>query len=424
MSGGDGFGADGFSFTITHRTPGSRARLGRLETPHGGLDTPAFIFCATKAALKATTPDRAKAEGTQIILANTYHLLLQPGAELVAKMGGLHRFMGWDGPMLTDSGGFQVFSLGHGGVAEEIKGRPNADRPRTLQKITEEGALFRSYVDGGIHKLTPESSIDTQRALGADLIVVLDECTAFHDSRDYTARSMKMSQRWADRSLAAFDRADRRSANGLPQALYGVVQGGVYEDLRGESAAHLASRPFFGNAVGGCLGGTKEQMYEVVRWSIPYLDMSRPTHLLGIGGQEDIWRGVREGIDTFDCVTPTRLGRHGAALVRPPLSSNGKSERLNLRNAVFREDDGPIDLECACWTCKNFSRAYIHHLLKAGELTAMELLTIHNIAFMNRLLAAVREAIAGDNLDQATAAWLNGRAPYPGSNPNIRSQVR
>ncbi|MEI8295174.1 MAG: tRNA guanosine(34) transglycosylase Tgt, partial [Alphaproteobacteria bacterium] len=301
-----------FSFDILATHEGSHARVGRLVTPHGALETPAFIFCATKAAIKAVTPQQMRHANTQIILANTYHLMLQPGPEVVAAIGGLHRFMGWDGPMLTDSGGFQIFSLGHGSVANEVKGKRMNDRPKTMLKISEEGALFKSYLDGSKHLLTPERSIQVQRQLGADLIVVFDECTPFHVSRDYTARSMELSHRWALRSLDEYNRGDTTH-----QRLYGIVQGGVYEDLRRESSDFVSQQPFFGNAVGGSLGADKTQMAEVVAMTMSHLNRARPTHLLGIGGIGDIFQGVRQGIDTFDCVHPTRLARHGGALVRP-----------------------------------------------------------------------------------------------------------
>lgn len=389
----------GFGFDILARDGGSRARLGRLTTPHGPLMTPAFIFCATKAAIKAAGPAELKAANADIILANTYHLMLQPGAELVEKMGGLHRFMGWDGPMLTDSGGFQIFSLGHGSVADEIKGKRNTARPDTLRKITEEGARFRSYIDGAYHLLTPESSIDIQRRLGADLIVVLDECTPYHVDRDYTALSMAMTHRWGDRSLAEFIRGhDGR------QALYGIVQGGVYEDLRRESAEFVSSRPFFGYAVGGCLGGNKGEMYEVVGHAMRHLSPERPVHLLGIGDVPDIWTGVEMGIDSFDCVSPTRIARHGWALVR-----RADNHRLNLRNARFREDSGPIEAECHCPACRGYSRAYIHHLLRAGEMFGLQLLTQHNIAFMTRLMATIRAALLAGRLAEAKRAWFAER---------------
>lgn len=386
----------GFGFAVTARDPaGSLARCGRLATPHGVVETPAFIFCATKAAVKAATPEILAAHGTQIILANTYHLMLQPGPDLVQRMGGLHRFMGWDGPMLTDSGGFQIFSLGHGGVADEIKARALSARDRTLLSISEEGAAFRSYLDGSRHLLTPEIAIRTQRLLGADLILVLDECTPFHADRAYTERSLQRSIRWADRSLAEFERGDDGA-----QALYGISQGGVYADLRAEAADYLNGRPFFGHAIGGSLGSTVDQMDEVVGFATRGLDRSRPTHLLGIGSIRDIFAGVQQGIDSFDCVNPTRIARHGGALVR-----GRAKERINLRNARFRDDPGPIEPDCDCYCCRRFSRAYLHHLLKADEWLGPQLLTIHNIAVMNRLMRELRAAIAAGTLAALCRAW-------------------
>ncbi|NJM92426.1 MAG: tRNA guanosine(34) transglycosylase Tgt [Rhodospirillaceae bacterium] len=387
----------GFSFQITTRDPGgSRARVGRLETPHGTFDTPAFIFCGTKAAVKTVTPAQVKEAGTSIILSNTYHLMLQPGADLVAKMGGLHRFMGWDGPMLTDSGGFQIFSLGHGSVADEIKGRRDIARPKTLLKISEKGAAFRSYIDGSKHLLTPEGSIDIQRKLGADLIVTFDECTPYHSDRKYTERSLRLSNRWGDRCIAEFERGhDGR------QALYGILQGGVYQDLRHEAAAYVNDRPYFGNAVGGTLGGTSAEMDEVVGHAMATLNRARPTHLLGIGGIRDIFAGVAQGIDTFDCVSPTRIARHGAALM-----PGVKGERVNLKNARFKDDAAPVDGTCDCYCCRNFSRAYVHHLIKAEELLGMQLLTQHNINVMNRLMRDVQAAIPEGRLGELRKRWV------------------
>jgi queuine tRNA-ribosyltransferase len=388
-----------FKFDITFQSSYSKARLGRLSTPHGVVETPAFIFCATKAAIKGATTQDMRREKTQIILANTYHLMLQPGPELMAKMGGLHRFMGWDGPMLTDSGGFQIFSLGHGSVAEEVKGRRGSSRPKSLLKINEEGATFKSYIDGKKHTLTPERSIQVQRGLGADLIVVLDECTPFHVDKSYTERSMRLSHRWAQRSLEEF----QRGPSGV-QALYGITQGGVYPDLRKISADFVNSLPFFGHAVGGSLGADKAQMKEVVEMAMEPLDPSRPAHLLGIGGVSDIFYGVEQGIDTFDCVHPTRLARHGGALV-PAALAEGR-EHINLRNAQFREDPRPIDETCECQTCRTLSRSYLHHLLKAGELLAMHALTLHNVHFMNRLLEGIRHAIAAGTLEEERKKWV------------------
>lgn len=394
---------DNFDFTITHCSSENKARLGKLKTPHGVIDTPAFIFCATKAAIKAVSPLDMKASGTQFILSNTYHLMLQPGEKIVEQLGGLHRFMGWDGPMLTDSGGFQIFSLGHGSVADEIKGRKKAaSQSKMLLKITEEGALFRSYIDGSLQLLTPERAIQIQRSLGADIILVLDECTPFHVDKEYTKRSMDMSHRWALRSLEEFNRG-----NNGQQALYGITQGGIYPDLRLASAEFLNSQPFFGHAIGGSLGANKEQMKEVVKMTKAALDPSRPTHLLGIGGIQDIFSGVAEGIDTFDCVHPTRLARHGGALVRPPHLPLGKqSDHLNLNNGIYRLDEKPIEADCTCQCCQNHSRAYLHHLLKAKELLAYQLISIHNVCFMNRLLLAIRQAIQNNGLVQEKQRWI------------------
>lgn len=392
-----------FSFTYQRPSPTSQARLGRLQTPHGIVETPAFIFCATKAAIKGVTPAQMQTCGTQFILSNTYHLMLQPGAEVVAKMGGLHRFMGWEGPMLTDSGGFQIFSLGHGSVAAEVKGKRMGTRAKTLLTLTEEGAQFKSYIDGSTHLLTPEKSIEVQRLLGADLIVVLDECTPFHVDKTYTQRSLAMSHRWGVRSLQEFQRHDTGR-----QSLYGIVQGGVYEDLRQEACGFVNSQPFFGHAIGGSLGATKEQMYDVVALAAQRLDPRRPIHLLGIGGVRDIFEGVAQGIDTFDCVHPTRLARHGGALVRPPHALKEGGEHINLRNSVCREDPNPIEPDCPCPVCATYSRAYLHHLLKAQELLAMTLISMHNVAFMNRLLSAIRLAIAQGRLKEERAHWVWG----------------
>lgn len=388
-----------FDFTIQASDPNSLARVGYLTTPHGGLETPAFIFCATRAAMKAATPADLVASGTQIILSNTYHLMLQPGSELIARQGGLHKFCGWNGPMLTDSGGFQIFSLGHGSVADEIKGRGSPNRPQTLLKITEEGARFRSYIDGQLHMLTPERSIHIQRELGADLIVVLDECTPFHADKAYTGRSLSMSHRWGKRCMDEFARGYDKGND--QQALYGIIQGGVYEDLRQEAADFVNSQPFFGHAVGGTLGGDKAQMQEVVAYATRHLKRDRPIHLLGIGGISDILSGVEQGIDTFDCVAPTRMARHGGALL-----PKADKERINLNNACFREDPNPLWDECLCYCCKNFSRAYLHHLLKSKEILAMQLVTIHNISVMNRLLRDIRHAIPQGRLAEVKRKWL------------------
>ena len=388
-----------FTFTYQKTTQG-QARLGTLTTPHGVIETPAFIFCATKAAMKGLTVDQMRQAGSQIILSNTYHLSLQPGAELVEKMGGLQKFTGWNGPMLTDSGGFQIFSLGHGSVASEIKGKRLGNRSKTLLKITEEGARFRSYWDGRLHLLTPEDSIRIQRSLGADLILVLDECTPYHVDKSYTAKSMELSHRWAVRSLSEFNCHDQGS-----QKLYGIIQGGIYPDLRQQSCDFVNSQSFFGHAIGGCLGGSKDQMQEVVDMAAPHLDRDRPIHLLGIGGVADILKGVEKGIDTFDCVHPTRIARHGGALVRPDHNPHPHREHINLRNSQYLSDETPIEPDCPCHTCTTYSKAYLHHLLKVQEMVAHTLVSIHNVQFMNRLMTAIRQSLGNNTFPDEKKRW-------------------
>jgi queuine tRNA-ribosyltransferase len=306
--------------------------------------------------------------------------------------------IGWDGPLLTDSGGFQIFSIGHGWIADEIKGRRRLGGEGPGVAVSEEGARFRSYVDGAEVMLTPENSIQVQRKLGADLVVVLDECTPFHVDREFTAQSMRRSHRWAERSRAEFDRLDDGS-----QALYGIVQGGVYEDLRRESAEFVASTPFFGQAIGGSLGADKSQMREVAGWARRHLPERRPTHLLGIGGLRDLWEGAALGIDTFDCVHPTRLARHGGALCRP--WENDGREHLNLRNARFREDLAPLDERLPCPASRNYSRAYLHHLLKAGEALGGQLLALHNIAFLASTVSEIRRSIREGDFAETHRRW-------------------
>ena len=404
----------GFAFDSIAAPSLDRARTGTLTTPHGTVQTPAFIFCATKAAMKATTIPQVQAAGSQFILSNTYHLMLQPGPEEVAAHGGLHNFTSWDGPMLTDSGGFQVFSLAHGGVAQEIKStRQFETSQKSVLKITEEGVAFHSHIDGRREMLTPERSIEIQRQLGADIILTFDECTPFHVDRAYTARSLALTHRWTDRSIARYaadfgEYGPREGSAGM-QGLYGISQGGVYDDLRRASAAFLLDRPFFGHAIGGSLGQSKAQMYEVVDFTNAALASPKPVHLLGIGGIEDVFHCVTLGIDTFDCVAPTRMARHGSALVPAAVGGDTarRSEpRLNMRNARFKNDRTPLDPSCGCEACTRHSRAYIHHLFKADELIGQTLLSIHNIATMNRVMADVRAGIAAGSLAEARCFWL------------------
>ncbi|USO01672.1 MAG: tRNA guanosine(34) transglycosylase Tgt [Alphaproteobacteria bacterium] len=393
------------NFAVSVNTQGG-PRRGKITTLHGVVETPAFIFCATKASIKGLSPQLMRQAGTQIILSNTYHLMLQPGGEAVAQLGGLQRMTGWQGPMLTDSGGFQVFSLGHGSVASEIKGNRTQSAPQTLIKLTEEGAHFRAYTNGKRELLTPERSIQTQQSLGADLIVVFDECTPFNVPKEYTRESMRRSHRWALRSLREF----QKKHNGT-QALYGIVQGGIYEDMRQESTDFVNTHPFFGHAVGGSLGAHKNQMYDVVSYTLDRLRRDRPVHLLGIGGVRDIFNGVRCGVDTFDCVHPTRLARHGGALLRADqrtATDTFTKEHIDLRQAKYRLDDVPLDPFTADPFLKEFSRGYVHHLLQAGEFLGHQIITYHNVKFMNDLMTDIRYGIETGTLDGVEAKWIGG----------------
>ncbi len=395
-----------FKWEVKKKLKLNNARLGIISTPHGNIETPAFIFCATKAALKSFTTRDAKDNNTQIILSNTYHLMLQPGSEIVAMHGGLHKFIGWNGPMLTDSGGFQIFSLGYGSVADEIKGRKtNSKFNKTLININEEGAIFKSYIDGSNLLLTPERSIQVQRDLGADFIVVFDECTPFNVEKKYTFQSMLRSHRWARRSINAFNsklRYNSKAGSAGMQEIYGIIQGGIYKDLREESIDFNNKINSFGIAIGGSLGSNKDEMKEIVNFTASKLDDTRPVHLLGIGDPLDIWSFVEQGIDTFDCVSPTRLARHGSALIR------GKKGKINLKNSIYKSNFSPIDKLCSCYTCRNFTLSYLYHLFSSQELLGLQLLTNHNIFFMNKLMQTIRESIKNNNFKDKKKEWLEG----------------
>ncbi len=392
-------------FQIHARDPGSGARTGTLRLPHGEVRTPAFVPLATKATVKGLEPRDVAALGYDMVLGNTFHLMLAPGEELIRTLGGLHEFMRWPAPIITDSGGFQVFSMGHGTVADEIKGRAahGAARQGATLAIEEDGVRFRSYVDGSEQFLSPERSLEIQAALGSDIAVAFDECTPFHVDRDYTARSTERTHRWLDRCV-------RWHAEHAPpgQVLYGVVQGGVHEDLRRGSAAAVAASGCGGIAIGGSLGEDKPQMYEVVSWAVDELPAALPRHLLGIGDVDDLIRGVELGIDTFDCAMPTRLGRHGMALVPDP---DGRW-RVDLTGARWREADEPIMEGCDCPACAGgFSRGYLRYLVRQKELTGQRLLTLHNLAFISRLMSRLRAAVAAGTLAEEAAALRAGAAP-------------
>jgi queuine tRNA-ribosyltransferase len=392
---------------IQHRDVGSRARTGVLHLAHGDVRTPAFVPLATKGVVKGLEPREVAGLGYDMVLGNTFHLFLTPGHELVREQGGLHEFMRWSGPIITDSGGFQVFSMGHGTVADEIKGRAptGADRAGAILSIEEEGVRFRSYVDGGERFLAPETSMEVQASLGSDIALAFDECTPFHVDRDYTERSTERTHRWLDRCLRWQEQHGRGD-----QVFYSIAQGGVHEDLRRGSTRVIASSAAPGVAIGGSLGAEKAQMYEVVGWATEELEdvaPQKPRHLLGIGDIDDLVRGVELGIDTFDCAMPTRLGRHGMAIVRDP----EKRWRVDLTKGRWKHAREPIMEDCPCPACAGgYSRAYLHYLFAARELTALRLVTLHNLTFIARLMADLRAAIAAGTLAQVAAAVRAGQA--------------
>jgi queuine tRNA-ribosyltransferase len=355
-------------------------------------------------------PAEVRALGYEMVLGNTFHLMLNPGAELIERFGGLHGFMDWEGPIVTDSGGFQVFSMGHGTIADEIKSRPSGARQGeaparegAILSIDEQGVRFRSYVDGSERFLSPEGSMEVQASLGSDIALVFDECTPFHVDRGYTERSTERTHRWLERCLdwhAEYGPAD--------QLVYGIVQGGVYEDMRRASARTVATSGCDGVAIGGSLGAEKAQMYEVVSYAVAELGGEHeqlPRHLLGIGEVDDLIRGVELGIDTFDCAMPTRLGRHGTALVPDPYNR----WRVDLTKSVWRTSEEPLMEGCACHACtRGLSRAYLSYLVRSGELTGMRLLTEHNLAYLARLMADLRQGIYDRRLSEI-AAKLRGK---------------
>jgi queuine tRNA-ribosyltransferase len=362
-----------FSFHIQARQ--GRARAAVFHTPHGGLLTPVFAPVGTQATVKAITPAQLHELGASLVLANTYHLYLRPGDELVAHMGGVHKFMGWDQPMLTDSGGFQVFSL-----AES-------------RKIDEDGVTFKSHIDGSTHRLTPEKSIAIQENLGADIIMAFDECSPPYD-RDYNERALARTHTWAECCVKAKTRPD--------QALFGIVQGGIFPDLRQASAEFITSLDFPGHAIGGLsVGETKDEMHAMLEVVDAILPEHKPRYLMGVGAPEDLVNGVLRGIDIFDCVLPTRLARHNTAMTR--------RGRLNLVNAIYRQDELPIEPGCSCYTCQNFTRAYLRHLVIAKEMLAATLFSIHNLYTLLQLMHDLRRAILEGCLDSFAAQFFADR---------------
>ena len=352
------------TFTILHQDATCRARLGSLKTEHGEIETPIFMPVGTNATVKAMTPEDLKAVNAQIILANTYHLYLRPGHRLVEKLGGLHRFMNWERPILTDSGGFQVFSLGE------------------LRKIDENGVKFQSHLDGSYHILTPELAIQIQEALGADIIMCFDECPPATADYDYVRKSLELTTRWAQRCKDAHHRQG--------QQLFGIIQGGMHHDLRARSLHEICSIGFDGYALGGLsVGEEKEHMYGVMECCAPLMPQDAPRYIMGIGAPEDLIEAVWHGFDMFDCVMPTRNARNGMLF-----SSQG---RINIKAKIYEEDEGPLDPECGCYVCRNYSRAYLRHLYRAGEILSSNLNTYHNLYYYLDLMQQVREAIRNNS---------------------------
>ncbi|PSB01326.1 tRNA guanosine(34) transglycosylase Tgt [Merismopedia glauca] len=366
---------ENFTFKSIARCSHTQARAGIFYTPHGVVETPRFMPVGTVATVKTLTPAQLEATEAQMVLANTYHLHLQPGEEIIAKAGGLHKFMNWKGPMLTDSGGFQVFSLSK------------------MRKISEDGVIFRSPRNGDIINLTPEKSIQIQNALGADVIMAFDECPPYPSDRSTIIASTERTYRWLERCINAHECPQDR-------ALFGIVQGGVYLDLRQAAAESLVKLDLPGYAIGGVSVGEPAELIEkIVKVTAPLLPASKPRYLMGVGTYREMAQAIAWGVDMFDCVIPTRLGRHGAALVQ--------GERWNLRNSRFREDFTPLDETCPCYTCQNFSRAYLNHLVKCQEVLGYTLLSLHNTTELIRFTTRIREAILSDRFTEEFAPWLN-----------------
>lgn len=391
-----------FSFTINNRLTGTLARTGTIHTPHGDIQTPAFIVVGTKAAVKAMVPEQVKAVHAQAVLGNAYHLYLQPGHKIVAEAGGLGKFMNWSGPTFTDSGGFQVLSLGSGFKkvlamgAEVDPSEAIANKSSRYAWVDEDGVNFKSHRDGSIHRFTPEVSMRVQHDIGADITFAFDELTSLLDPYDYQVESLARTHRWADRSLAEVKRLREDNPDKPYQALFGVLQGANYEDLRKEAARFMAERDFDGYGIGGAL--EKENMAEIIKWVNKILPEDRPRHLLGISEPDDIFAAIEQGIDTFDCVSPTRVGRNGSAYTY--------SGRINVKGAKYKRLFSPIIEDCDCYTCQNYTLAYLNHLLHAKESLAGTLLSIHNEHFIIKLVDDIRAAIEDGTFYELRDSWL------------------
>ena len=390
----------------------NKARTGIIKTPHGIIHTPAFTPVATAASVRSLSQQDMESLGTEVLLANTYHLHLRPGDETIRKLGGLHKFMGWNKPLFTDSGGFQVFSLGFGrehGISKIGTFFPGKrkfsaeDKIDKLAVVDDNGVTFKAHYSGKLIHLNPEKSIKIQQNLGADIIFAFDECTSPFSGYKYTKNSIERTHRWALESLKYHKQKSKKTK----QALYGIIQGGAYKDLRLKSAKFISSLDFDGIAVGGSLGSSKKDMLKILDWTMPLLPAHKPRHLLGIGDIDDIFNTVEKGIDTFDCVYPTRIARRGALLLTPKGGGRLKNKfRLNIDNAKYKLDKNPIDKNCSCATCKNYSRAYLNHLYRTKELTYYKLASFHNINFMLRLMEKIRDSIDGNYFNRLKKEWV------------------
>jgi queuine tRNA-ribosyltransferase len=394
-----------FSFQILAED--GQARTGRIRTPHGPIETPAFVPVATQGAVRPLSAADLSSLGAQVLITNAYHLHLHPGEAVIQQMGGLHRFMGWSGPVIMDSGGFQVFSLGmakeQGGgklaspsVGPPLQGKHRSpSKGKSLVRVTEEGAEFISYRDGSRHLFTPEEVVNTGRNLGVDIIMVLDECTSpSHDYRE-TLEAMERTHRWAGKALSQFQ---NHPSSG--QALFGIVQGGAYQELRERSARFIGRQDFDGYALGGFLGNSKEDLARILKWTIPHLPQNKPRHFLGIGMVEDIFEMVRQGIDLFDCIAPTRMAGTGTFLTR-----EDRRFRIRILNETFRQDPRPVEQDCSCYTCRNHSRAYLRHLFSVKEPLAAVLAALHNLHFMESLMQQIRTAVRKGEFEALVRNW-------------------
>lgn len=388
-----------FSFQQHHKDTKSNARLGTIHTPHGDIQTPAFIPVGTQASVKSLTPEEIKEVGTQMFFVNTYHMAMRPGIELVKKMGGLHNFMKWNGPIITDSGGFQVFSLANT--------QQNKDEQEpSLVNITEDGVTFRSHWDGSYHHFTPETSMKYQWELGSDIHIAFDDCTPTGVTHEEARISMERTHRWALRSQHAHQLLASSTA-GPYQALYGSIQGSIFKDLRLESATYVSNLDTDGIAIGGVsVGETKQEMYNVLEWVLPLLPAKKPRHLLGVGEIDDIFQAIKSGVDTFDCVQATRLARMGYLYTAEKHIQHQNKFWYDINKAHYTEDTQPIDATCQCYTCQTFSRSYIHHLFKVRELLAYRLATLHNLFFLHTLVSQIRQSIQDGSLLELEQAWL------------------